>query len=136
MTKLCKLTASERQLRLTRLLPGSSRDPDQYPKSFTNRRWGGRFVEAVSSCLVYEFYCRKLAHHLFSHGGSPWDGKFFVEFAQAMERARFDYTILEDTFMVSEAWGGTAEMPRAQALQMPKHYPLPRSTLRETLHEF
>jgi len=57
-------------------------------------------------------------------------------FAQAMERARFDYTILEDTFMVSEAWGGTAEMPRAQALQMPKHYPLPRSTLRETLHEF
>ena len=72
----------------------------------------------------------------FSHGGSPWDGKFFVEFAQAMERARFDYTILEDTFMVSEAWGGTAEMPRAQALQMPKHYPLPRSTLRETLHEF
>ena len=52
-------------------------------------------------------------------------------FAQAMERARFDYTILEDTLMVSEAWGGTAEMPLAQALQVPKHYPLPRSTLRE-----
>ena len=33
----------------------------------------------------------------FSHGGSPWDGKFFVEFAQAMERACFDYMILEDT---------------------------------------
>ena len=24
----------------------------------------------------------------FSHGGSPWDGKFFVEMAQAMERGR------------------------------------------------
>jgi hypothetical protein len=36
----------------------------------------------------------------FSHGGSPWDGKFFVEFAQAMERACFDYMILEDTLMV------------------------------------
>jgi hypothetical protein len=46
----------------------------------------------------------------FSHGGSPWDGKFFVEFAQAMERACFDYMILEDTLMVSEAWAGTAEM--------------------------
>jgi long-chain alkane monooxygenase len=23
----------------------------------------------------------------FSHGGSPWDGKFYVEFAQALERA-------------------------------------------------
>jgi len=49
----------------------------------------------------------------------------------AVEPARFDYTILEDTLMVSEAWGGTAEMPLAQALQVPKHYPLPRSTLRE-----
>jgi Luciferase-like monooxygenase len=61
----------------------------------------------------------------FSHGGSPWDGKFFVEFAQAMERACFDYMILEDTLMVSEAWGGTAEMSLSQALQVPKHDPVP-----------
>ena len=38
----------------------------------------------------------------FSHGGSPWDGKFFVEMALAMERACFDYIMLEETLMVSE----------------------------------
>jgi len=65
----------------------------------------------------------------FSHGGSPWDGKFFVEFAQAMERACFDYMILEDTLMVSEAWGGTAEMSLSQALQVPKHDPVPLAAM-------
>jgi long-chain alkane monooxygenase len=65
----------------------------------------------------------------FSHGGSPWDGKFFVEFAQAMERACFDYIILEDTLMVSEAWEGTAEMSLSQALQVPKHDPVPLAAM-------
>jgi long-chain alkane monooxygenase len=65
----------------------------------------------------------------FSHGGSPWDGKFFVEFAQAMERACFDYMILEDTLMVSEAWGGTAEMSLSQPLQVPKHDPVPLAAM-------
>ena len=32
----------------------------------------------------------------FSHGGSPWDGRFFVDMAQALERACFDYVIYED----------------------------------------
>jgi long-chain alkane monooxygenase len=65
----------------------------------------------------------------FSHGGSPWNGKFFVEFAQAMERACFDYMILEDTLMVSEAWGDTAEMSLSQALQVPKHDPVPLAAM-------
>ena len=65
----------------------------------------------------------------FSHGGSPWDGKFFVEFAQAMERACFDYMILEDTLMVSEAYGGTAETTLNQALQVPKHDPVPLAAM-------
>ena len=65
----------------------------------------------------------------FSHGGSPWDGKFYVEFAQAMERACFDYVILEDTLMVSEAWAGTAEMSLTQALQVPKHDPIPLAAM-------
>jgi long-chain alkane monooxygenase len=65
----------------------------------------------------------------FSHGGSPWDGKFYVEFAQAMERACFDYMILEDTLMVSEAWAGTAEMSLTQALQVPKHDPIPLAAM-------
>jgi len=55
--------------------------------------------------------------HTFSHGGSPWDGKFYVEFAQALERACFDYMILEDTCMVSDAYGGSFETrpPRSHA---------------------
>jgi FMN-dependent oxidoreductase (nitrilotriacetate monooxygenase family) len=65
----------------------------------------------------------------FSHGGSPWDGKFYIEFAQAMERACFDYMILEDTLMVSEAWAGTAEMSLTQALQVPKHDPIPLAAM-------
>src|SRR5216684_5514705 len=65
----------------------------------------------------------------FSHGGSPWDGKFFVEFAQALERACFDYVILEDTLMVSEAYRGTAEATLKYALMAPKHDPLPLAAL-------
>jgi long-chain alkane monooxygenase len=66
---------------------------------------------------------------VFSHGGSPWDGKFFVEFAQALERACFDYVILEDTLMVSEAWAGTTEMSLSEALQVPKHDPVPLAAM-------
>jgi long-chain alkane monooxygenase len=65
----------------------------------------------------------------FTHGGSPWDGKFFVEMAQAMERACFDYIILEDTLMVSEAYGGTSEAALKHVLQVPKHDPIPLAAM-------
>ena len=65
----------------------------------------------------------------FSHGGSPWDGKFHVEFAQALERACFDYIMLEDTLMVSEAYRGTAEATLKYALQVPKHDPVPLAAM-------
>jgi FMN-dependent oxidoreductase (nitrilotriacetate monooxygenase family) len=65
----------------------------------------------------------------FSHGGSPWDGKFYVEFAQALERACFDYIMLEDTLMVSEAYRGTAEATLKYALQVPKHDPVPLAAM-------
>lgn len=60
---------------------------------------------------------------------TPWDGKFYVEMAQAMERACFDYIMLEDTLMVSEAWRGTAEGTLKWALQTPKHDPLPLAAM-------
>ena len=60
---------------------------------------------------------------------SPWDGKFYVEMAQALERACFDYIMLEDTLMVSEAWQGTAEGTLKWALQAPKHDPLPLAAM-------
>ncbi len=65
----------------------------------------------------------------FSVGTGPWDGKFFVEMAQALERACFDYIMLEDTLMVSEAYRGTAEATLKYGLQVPKHDPLPLAAM-------
>jgi FMN-dependent oxidoreductase (nitrilotriacetate monooxygenase family) len=67
--------------------------------------------------------------HPISGNGSPWDGKFFVDMALAMERACFDYLMLEDTLMVSEAYRGTAEATLKHALQAPKHDPLPLAAM-------
>jgi len=65
----------------------------------------------------------------FSHGGSPWDGKFYVEFVLALERACFDYIMIEDTLMVSEAYRGTAEATLRYGLQVPKHDPIPLAAM-------
>jgi FMN-dependent oxidoreductase (nitrilotriacetate monooxygenase family) len=67
--------------------------------------------------------------HPFVGGGSPWDGKFYVDMAKAMERACFDYIMLEDTLMVSEAYRGTAEATLRYALQVPKHDPMPLAAM-------
>ena len=64
-----------------------------------------------------------------SQGTGGWDGKFFVEMAQAMERACFDYIMLEDTLMVSEAYGGSAAATLKHALQVPKHDPMPLAAM-------
>jgi len=65
----------------------------------------------------------------FAVGGAHWDGKFYVDMAQAMERACFDYIMLEDTLMVSEAYRGSAEATLKAALMAPKHDPLPLAAL-------
>jgi FMN-dependent oxidoreductase (nitrilotriacetate monooxygenase family) len=62
-------------------------------------------------------------------GGTPWDGEFFVEFAQTLERACFDYIMLEDTLMLSEAYGGSTEHYLKHAIQVPKHDPAPLTAL-------
>lgn len=60
--------------------------------------------------------------------GDTWDGSFFIEMAQALERACFDYLILEDKCMVSDAYGGTMEMDLKHG-GTPKHDPAPLATL-------
>jgi FMN-dependent oxidoreductase (nitrilotriacetate monooxygenase family) len=60
-----------------------------------------------------------------SAGGNPWTGDFYIEFAKALERACFDYIILEDTLMVPESYGGNAKVPLTGAIQVPKHDPVP-----------
>ena len=49
--------------------------------------------------------------------------------AQEMERACFDYIMLEDTLMVSEAYGGDAAATLRHALQVPKHDPIPLAAM-------
>jgi FMN-dependent oxidoreductase (nitrilotriacetate monooxygenase family) len=65
----------------------------------------------------------------FSHGGSPWDGRFFVDMAQALERACFDYVIYEDKLLVPEAYRGTTEATLKYAQQVPKHDPVPLAAM-------
>jgi len=61
-------------------------------------------------------------------GGLPWDGEFYIEMARDLERACFDYVILEDKLMVSDAYGGTMEMDLKHGIT-PKHDPAPLATL-------
>ncbi len=67
--------------------------------------------------------------HPLAAGGAPWDGKFYVDMAQALERACFDYIMIEDTLMVSDIYGGSAEASLKHALQVPKHDPAPLAAL-------
>ena len=43
-----------------------------------------------------------------STGGQDWSGSFYVELVQHLERAKFDYLLLEDKLMVSDAYGGAS----------------------------
>jgi FMN-dependent oxidoreductase (nitrilotriacetate monooxygenase family) len=61
----------------------------------------------------------------FGTGGAPWDGKFYVEMAQTLERACFDYIMIEDKLMVPQTFGGTTELSLRSAMMVPKHDPAP-----------
>jgi len=66
----------------------------------------------------------------FSNGGMPWDGAFYVDMAKTLERACFDYIMLEDKLAVSETYGGTSEAYLKHALGFaPKQDPVPLAAL-------
>ena len=67
--------------------------------------------------------------HPLASGGSPWSGEFYVDMAKALERACFDYIMIEDTLMVSETYGGTAEAGLKYAQMVPKHDPSPLAAI-------
>ena len=60
--------------------------------------------------------------------GMPWDGQFYVEIAKDLERAGFDFVILEDKLMVSDAYGSSMEHDLKHGIA-PKHDPVPLATL-------
>jgi len=64
--------------------------------------------------------------------GKDWSGEaardwtspdLYIELAKAMERARFDYMMLEDGAFIPDAYQGTAEYYLAKANHAPKHDP-------------
>src|SRR5438067_12182515 len=71
----------------------------------------------------------------FAGGGNPWDGRFFMEFARSLERACFDYIMIEDTLMVSDAYGGSMEAYLKHALMAPKHDPSPLAAIMSLVTE-
>ncbi len=60
-----------------------------------------------------------------AQGGQPWDGQFYVEMARTLERACFDYIMIEDKLMVSETYGGSSEEGLKSGIMAPKHDPAP-----------
>ncbi len=61
----------------------------------------------------------------FGQGGNPWDGQFYIEMAQAMERACFDLIMIEDKLMVPETYGGSRNLSLKHAMMVPKADPAP-----------
>src|SRR6202011_5540975 len=57
------------------------------------------------------------------------NGKFYVDMAQNMERACFDYIMIEDTVMVADAYGGTMQGSLKNAIFAPKQDPIPLAVL-------
>jgi FMN-dependent oxidoreductase (nitrilotriacetate monooxygenase family) len=51
-------------------------------------------------------------------------GDFYVDFARSLERARFDYMMIEDSSMVSDIHAGSYEVDLKHALYAPKHDPV------------
>ncbi len=66
----------------------------------------------------------------FSNGGAPWDGKFYVEMAQSLERACFDYIMLEDKLAISRILRRDRRNHlEARPRIAPKHDPVPLATM-------
>jgi FMN-dependent oxidoreductase (nitrilotriacetate monooxygenase family) len=67
---------------------------------------------------------------LASPDAAQWPtGRFYVDMARSMERACFDYIMIEDTVMVADAYGGTMEGSLKHSVFAPKHDPVPLAVL-------
>ena len=56
---------------------------------------------------------------------SKWaNGDFYIDMARSLERAGFDYFMVEDSLMVPDIYGGTAELELKHAFYAPKHDPM------------
>ena len=62
-------------------------------------------------------------------GGYPWDGRFYVDLAQMLERACFDCIMFADTLMVSDAFGSSMDFALKNAVNAPRHDPVPLAAI-------
>lgn len=62
--------------------------------------------------------------------GSDWqDAQIFVDLARAMERAKFDYILIEDNTFVGDRYRGSMEVYLKHAMQAPRQDPMIVATL-------
>lgn len=59
----------------------------------------------------------------------PWDGNLHLDLARAMERACFDYMLIEDTLSVPSAYGGSNAAYLQRGIMAPKHDPAPLAAI-------
>lgn len=52
------------------------------------------------------------------------NGDFYIDMARALERAGFDYFMVEDSLMVPDIYAGTSELELKYAFYAPKHDPM------------
>src|ERR1700743_534057 len=58
------------------------------------------------------------------HIGTTWMvPELFVDMARSLERAYFDYVLLEDSSYVGESWGGSTELYLKHAIAVPRQDP-------------
>ncbi|MCL8025752.1 NtaA/DmoA family FMN-dependent monooxygenase [Nocardioides bruguierae] len=58
--------------------------------------------------------------------GRTWaNGDYYIDFVRSLERAGFDYMMIEDSSMVSDAYAGSSQIDLKHALYAPKHDPVP-----------
>ena len=69
-----------------------------------------------------------------TNGDGPWAGSnvtdwmkpdIYIDLAQSLERAGFDYILIEDTAMVEDSYNGTAEASLRRGFMAPKNDPMP-----------
>jgi FMN-dependent oxidoreductase (nitrilotriacetate monooxygenase family) len=58
-----------------------------------------------------------------------WSGEFYIDMARSLERAGFDYMLIEDTVMVPDAYGGSYDNSLRLAMMVPKHDPVPLAAI-------
>src|ERR1700728_128870 len=58
------------------------------------------------------------------HIGTSWERpELFLDMARSLERACFDYVLLEDSSYVGESWGGSTELYLKHAIAVPRQDP-------------